>query len=162
MALWHRYDNVEQRGDIKQDTTALSPFRGNLSTDDGILSAVEISLFTDRRAPPGAVLPGLPTDLRGWWGDQFWGVDFGTPQYQIGSLIWLLDRSKNRQATLSQLKDYCEQAVDWMVDAGIIGVRRAITGRVSRDTGYFQLELKRPDSPDSLWTPRWEKTISGL
>ena len=51
--LLHRFDNLEQRGDIAQARTEFAPFAGNLETDDGLISLVELSLFTDRRAPPG-------------------------------------------------------------------------------------------------------------
>lgn len=161
--LWHRFDNDLGRGDIAQVETPYGP--GNLLTDPGLITAIELSLFTDRRAPEGAVLPGGPYDLRGWWGDEFWGPSFELPQYEIGSLIWLLDRSKNRQETLSLLKDYVEDGVAWMLVNGGIGMiesATAVTERVRQDVAGFQLEVKRPGEPDSLWTPRWEKTISGI
>jgi len=160
--LLHRFDNLEQRGDIAQARTEFAPFAGNLETDDGLISLVELSLFTDRRAPPGVDLPGGPLDLRGWWGDQFWGESFDLPQYQIGSLIWTLERSKNRSATLALLRDYAADAVSWMVGVGLIDRAVAIAERVDRNTAAFGLELFRPNDPDSLWTPRWEKTINGI
>lgn len=163
MTLWHRFDNDTRRGDIAQAQTDYGA--GNLLTDEGLISAIELSLFTDRRAPEGAVLPGGPLDRRGWWGDEFWGPSHNMPQYQIGSLIWLLDRSKNRQATLLLLKDYAEDAVAWMLTNGGLGILEtatAHTARLSRDAACFQLEVTRPNDPNSLWTPRWEKTIRGL
>lgn len=160
--LWHRLDNELGRGDIAQTTTAFEPFTGNLMTDEGLISTVELSLFTDRRAPDGADLPGGPLDLRGWWGDQFWAADFDLPQFQIGSLLWLLDRSKNRAATVALVKDYAEDGVAWMIGAGILESATAVAERCAKDTIAFRLELFRPQDPDSLWTPRWEKTISGI
>jgi phage gp46-like protein len=161
-ALLHRFDNLEQRGDISQVETGFAPFTGNLATDEGLISLVELSLFTDRRAPPGVDLPGGPLDLRGWWGDQFWGESFDLPQYQIGSLIWTLDRSKNRAETLALLRDYAVDAVKWMVDILMIDRAVAISERVDNDTAAFQLQLFRPNDPDALWSPRWRKTISGI
>ena len=163
MSLLHRYKNDEGRGDIEQVETPYGP--GNLLTDPGLITAIELSLFTDKRAPDGAVLPGGPDDLRGWWGDEYWGPSFGMPQYKIGSYIWLLERSKNRQSTLLLLKDYVLDAVAWMLVRGGVGLiesAQAFTEPVRRDVAGFQLEVKRPGDPDSLWTPRWEKTIDGI
>lgn len=160
--LLHRFDNDEQRGDIAQDSTLFAPFKGNLSTDAGLISLVELSLFTDRRAPPGVDLPGGPLDLRGWWGDQFWNDSFDLPQYEIGSLIWTLERSKNRSETLALLRDYAVDAVKWMIDIDMIDRAVAISERIDNDTAAFQLQLFRPNDPAALWTPRWEKTISGI
>ncbi len=160
--LLHRFNNEQARGDIAQDATAFFPFTGNLSKDEGLISVVEVSVFTDRRHEDGAELPGGPLDLRGWWGDEYFGPSFDLPQHKIGSLIWTLDRSKNRAATLKQLKDYAVDAVAWMVDLGIFESVTGFSERLRADTGVFQLELQKPGEPDSLWTPRWEKTISGL
>lgn len=41
---------------------------GALDTDDGLRTAILISLFTDARALDDDVLPA-PEDRRGWWGD---------------------------------------------------------------------------------------------
>lgn len=161
--LWHRFDNDLGYGDTAQVQTPHGP--GNLLLDPGLITPIELSLFTDKRAPEGAELPGGPRDLRGWWGDEFWGPSFEMPQYEIGSWIWLLERSKNRQEALSLLRDYALDAVAWMlVDGGqgLLGFTECFTERIDNNTAAFQLEVRRPGDIDSLWTPRWEKTISGI
>ena len=47
----------------------LSILGGDLATDDGLRTAVIISLFTDARARADDPLPEADADRRGWWGD---------------------------------------------------------------------------------------------
>ncbi len=49
----------------------LSVVLNDIAAGDELLSAVLLSLFTDRIADPGDVLPGGANDRRGWWGDSF-------------------------------------------------------------------------------------------
>ena len=162
MPLWHRYDNDRQKGSIQQADADTPNGRGNLQVDNGLISAVELSLFTHRRAPEGTPLPGAADDTRGWWGDRFWRADFERPDYQIGSLIWLLYRDKITQQTMQRLKDYAEDAVAWMVQDGIIERATAVVTRESNDLLSFTLSVKRPDETAPLWIGPWEVTFSGV
>lgn len=163
MGLWHRFDNDQQRGDIARNAASTPSGLGNLKTDEGLISAAQVSLGTDRRLPDGIDPPsGVSDDVRGWWGDRFWAGDFDVPEYQIGSYIWTLSRSKNRQQTLNLLGDFAVDAVQWMVRFGIIDRAEAVTERVRRDVGAFSLAMYRPDDLNPLWVPRWEVTINGL
>ena len=162
MSLWHRYDNDKQRGDIAQAPASTPSGLGNLMTDEGFISAVEISLFTDRRAPEGSALPGNNNDRPGWWGDRFFAGDFADPNFQIGSLIWLLERSKITQQTMGELRDAAEDAVAWMRTFGIMDSARAVVERIDYQTLCFSLEIKRPDDPAPLWVGPWEVTFSGI
>ncbi len=80
----------------------------DLATDDGLETAVMLSLFTDRRAEDGDVLPDGETDRRGWWAD--------TEDDKTGSRLWLLDRSKETQATIDRAVEYTREALQWMID----------------------------------------------
>ncbi len=42
---------------------------GDLAVDEGLRTAVIISLLTDRLADADAVIPDGTRDRRGWWGD---------------------------------------------------------------------------------------------
>lgn len=75
-------------------------------------TAVFISLFTDRTAGPDDVIPDGTKDPRGWWGDQ--GQD-----QAIGSKLWLIRRAKQTPRTLAQAKEYCREALKWMIDDGV-------------------------------------------
>lgn len=94
-------------------TGGISTTGADLSIDDtGLESAVLISLFTDRRVRPDDLPPGQ-TDRRGWWGDTL------TPNDQIGSELWLLDREKQTNETLARAEGYCREALVWLVEDGV-------------------------------------------
>lgn len=96
---------------------------GDLVLDDGLENMVLISLFTDTRAEDNEVLPKETPDRKGWWGDALLDSN-------IGSRLWLLQREKigNRLFTLA--KQYCEDALAWMKEDGIID---AVEINISRD-----------------------------
>lgn len=87
---------------------------GDLLLDEGLQTAVILSLFCDARAEDSDVLPEGETQRRGWWGDQF-----GLPADRTGSKLWMLWREKRVPATLQRAQRYCEQALQWLVDDGV-------------------------------------------
>lgn len=84
----------------------------DLALDDGLETAVIVSLFTDRRARDSDVLPDGHTDRRGWWGDRFARVAGD----QIGSRLWLLSREKQLPAVLTRAEEYAREALQWLID----------------------------------------------
>ncbi len=86
-----------------------------LADDDGLETAVIMSLFTDRRAADDDALPFIDADRRGWWGDSYPDV----PNDRIGSRLWLLARSKQTQAVLNRAREYAQEALAWLVDDGV-------------------------------------------
>lgn len=96
---------------------------GQLATDDGLRTAVLISLFTDARAPAGAELPEDGDDRRGWWGDDFAASDQFSGETRaenaLGSTLWLLRRSKITPATLMRAKQAAQDALGWLIRDGI-------------------------------------------
>lgn len=86
-----------------------------LAEETGLKSAVIISLFSDRRANPDDALPDpAAADRRGWWGD-----NFAAQGDQIGSRLWLLSREKQLSSVLLRAKEYCKEALQWLIDDGI-------------------------------------------
>jgi len=79
-----------------------------------LYSAVIISLFTDRRANNDDTLPTGETCQRGWWGD---ALDSERP---IGSRLWLLSKAKSFNETLSLARQYTEEALQWLIDKGVV------------------------------------------
>lgn len=80
---------------------------GDLLLDQGLYTAVMISLFSDARAPDEAILPTLDSDRRGWWPD--------SDTASLGSLLWLLAREKTLPETAARAREYCETALAWLV-----------------------------------------------
>jgi phage gp46-like protein len=104
-----RWDTTFNRGDY-------AVAGGALAVGHDIQTAVLLSLFTDRLAQPGDVIPDAPpsglVDRRGWWGDD-------DPHYPIGSRLWLLDRSKGPLDVAQRAEDYAREALQWLLDDGV-------------------------------------------
>lgn len=90
--------------------------QGGFQSGLDVQTAVMISLFTDRLANVDDVLPdarpGYPGDRRGWWGDD--------PQNLMGSRLWLLKRVKGPLSVANQAQDYAAEALQWMLDDGVV------------------------------------------
>jgi phage gp46-like protein len=84
-----------------------------LLAGDDLATAILISIFTDRLARAEDVIPDGSTDRRGWWGDT-------DARYPIGSRLWLLDRAKQTDATLMRARDYVVEALQWLIDDGVV------------------------------------------
>jgi phage gp46-like protein len=109
--------------------------------DDGIRTAVIISLFTDKRVSSEEVTSEDP-DQRGWWGDMFPEVD----QDQIGSRLWLLQRAKQTNETLSRAKEYAEESLQWMIEDGVAASVTVVVEYLQRGWMKISVDVKRPRS----------------
>lgn len=102
-------------GTIYGDWTVVG---GDLAVCGGIESAVAVSLFTDRLASADFIDPdpNAIADRRGHWSDTYEGA-------LIGSRLWQLNRAKIGDAglVLKQARDYCLEALQWLVDDGVAG-----------------------------------------
>lgn len=76
----------------------------DLATEDGLRTAVIISLFTDRSAEADDEIPDGSDDRRGWWSDV------------LGSRLWLLARAKEMPDTLARARAYAIEALQWLID----------------------------------------------
>lgn len=83
---------------------------GDVAADDGLETAILISLFSDARASD-ELIEALDKDgdLRGYWGD------FETED-QTGSLIWTVKRAKQLQRVLAQVRSYAMNSLQWLID----------------------------------------------
>ena len=114
----------------------------DVASDRGLVTAVLLSLFTDRRAENDDVPPsGDPSDRRGWWADQFAAVEGDL----FGSRLWLLDRSTLTNETLLQAKAYVAEALQWMLDDKVAASIPITVTRMSAPDGIMIAgELLRP------------------
>jgi phage gp46-like protein len=92
---------------------------GDLATDEGVVTAVLVSLFSDARAEPGDAIPDGTSDPRGYWADNADPPMGGVAGRRLGSKLWLLSRAKQTDETLALAKGYAEAALQWMVDDGV-------------------------------------------
>ena len=90
------------------------PFAGGFQDDAGLGTSALISLFTDRRAGGDDGLP--PAERRGWVGDVLAEV----PGDRYGSRLWLLKREKQTEETRIRAEEYAREALEWMVDDGLV------------------------------------------
>lgn len=95
---------------------------GDLVMDDGLDTAVLISLFTDRRADSDDPIDTRdPFGARGWAGDLL-----GLPGDRIGSRLWLLERATlptdarfGGALTAAMVQQYAVEALAWMIEDGV-------------------------------------------
>lgn len=108
----------------------------DLQLDDGLTTAILISLFSDRRARVDDILPGAFGDRRGWWADAYPVIEGD----QIGSRLWLLGREKELPETLRRAKEYAQEALAWLIDDGI-AARVVVEASVPR-RGVLRLQIE--------------------
>lgn len=126
-----------------------------LAEDDGLETAVLLSLFTDRRAEPDDALPGSDVDRRGWWGDA-WP---DTPGDRIGSRLWLLSREKQTTAVLGRAQQYGREALDWLIVDGIASTVDVVASIPRNGILALEIGITRPANPPIRY--RFERFWSG-
>ncbi|PAL25680.1 hypothetical protein CD928_03065 [Sphingopyxis sp. GW247-27LB] len=127
---------------------------GRLVTDDGLRTAIEISLFTDARAREDDPLPDNGADPRGWWGNAFRPSE-DAPE-ELGSRLWLLEREKLTAANVERGRTYAADALAWLKRAGIVSDLVVIAVALGRTTLALGVEVERPEGPsrdrfDFVW-----------
>lgn len=83
----------------------------DIAIDNGLNTAVYLSLFTDARVDDETLLDDK-NDKRGYWADVF-------DEKPMGSKLWLLGREKKMNTVLEKAKIYCVEALKWLIDDGI-------------------------------------------
>jgi phage gp46-like protein len=124
--------------DVALGAGDLSLIDSDLASDRGLVTAVLLSLFTDRRAEADDQPPsGDPRDRRGWCLDQF-GVDL------IGSRLWLLDRAKRTNESTLRATEYVREALQWMIDDRVVSAVEVSVTATARGL-TIEIGLQRPD-----------------
>lgn len=130
------FDMVQNNGDM--DTTA------------AMAGWVYNSLFNDAPAPEDVQLDSTDLDARrGWWGDFNARVNNDTQ----GSLLWLIGREKITNLVLTRAKEYCEQALQWMIDDLIATAVDVTVTRLTTRQGWVSIEIDitRPEGNRELF-----------
>ena len=127
---------------------------GDFVADDGLETAVIISLFTDARVSDEQ-LPAGQTSKKGWWGDKFSGVD----QDKIGSRLWTLRREKRTTEVLRKHEDYSIEALNWMKEDGVAdSITAEAFYEVTTKFLVMNLVITRPDGT-SRFKVNWDKQL---
>ena len=96
--------------------------------------AFEVEFHT---TDPDDVIPDGSGDPRGWWADD--------PEHRIGSRLWLLTRSKRTQETLLRAQDYAQEALQWMLDDGVVAKWDVLVEWTAQNTLGVQVTARRTD-----------------
>jgi phage gp46-like protein len=144
-------DNQTRKADLERDG-------GNIITSDLLYTTVTIALFTRRRALPTDVLPDpLSRERGGWWADAH-----AEDEEQLGSRLWLLNRSKDTQTVLNQAKIYAEEALQFLVDDGVAKSVTVTTESHPNEVLAFKVEILRTDQFSSKWDAVWTAHVGEL
>ncbi|MBP1314270.1 phage GP46 family protein [Herbaspirillum sp. 1130] len=113
-----------------------------LQDDDGLVTAVVMSLFTDAEAKVDDVLPDeTSTDRRGFWGDLFPTVEGD----KIGSRLWLNAAAKQLKSVLRTDERYAAEALQWLVDDGIAEGLEITATNPRMGVRLLEVRITRPD-----------------
>lgn len=119
---------------------------GDLKRDDGLRTAVLLSLFTDRRASDDQ---GGAADRRGWWADD--------SDDRFGSHLWLLGRAKITDETLNQAREYVFGALEWLLADGIAETVNVEAERNGAESIALGIEIVRGSA--ELWPDLWSSEV---
>ena len=138
----------------RQTHADFSIVANDLESDDGLETAVIISLFTDRRADRTDILPDTQISRRGWWGDLF----NGDAQDRIGSKLWLLGREKQTEETRLRAIGYAQDALQWLVDDRVLDTFTVDGEWIDRGILGLTVTLDRPrtDTVEYRFNYSWD------
>lgn len=118
-----------------------------LAVDDGLKTAVIISLFTDRRATSSDTLPDTSSDRRGWFGDDYGGIEGD----QIGSHLWLLAREKQTAETLERARRYALDSLAWLKTDGVVQSVAVQASWLRAGVLLLEIQIERADSTSARY-----------
>jgi len=114
----------------------------DLVADEGLETAVLLSLFLDRRADADDGV-SIDQDPRGWWGDSFASVAGD----RIGSKLWLLGREKQMTSVAQRAQTYAAEALAWLVEDGVASEVDVRATFVAPGRCTLAVAIQRPQTP---------------
>ena len=112
-----------------------------LDLEDNIITALIISLFTDRRLPFAGDEPLTSGDRRGWWGDNTLAAND-----RIGSRLWTLARHKMiTDFVVKEAEEILREALAWLEEDGVADEIFITITRPDNYTLVFEITIKKPD-----------------
>lgn len=119
----------------------------NFLLDESLRTSVILSLFCDRRAPETENLE--PFLRRGYWADPLFDDEWG-------SLLWLLLGKKITKETVAMAKQYCEDALEWMVTDGLAEKVSVLVERQGTYMLAIQIQIYQPDKTNESYSFLWD------
>ena len=114
---------------------------GDLQSDDGMRTAVALSLLSDRRALTDDELPGGGTDRRGWWADALAESEGD----QFGSRLWLLGREKDLESVRNRAETYARESLEWLREDKVAADLEVTATTIANDTLQIRVVVIRGD-----------------
>lgn len=134
----------------------LSVQSSDLEKEDGLETAVIVSIFTDARADVVELPPG-ETDRRGWFGEEFGDV-IGD---KYGSKLWLLDREKQTEDVRMRAIEYAKEALQWMIDDGVADSIDVDCQFPARGVWQITVTIKKPNSGEAFkFSSAWGQALA--
>ena len=129
---------------------------GRIDFVEGLQTTIEVSLFTDARAPDSIVLPA--SKRRGWIGDILRSLE----DRFTGSTLWTLDQARLTSDTLSQAEIAAKDSLSWMVEDQIANEVNIVVEKLNRQIN-IAIEIVALDNTIERYNVLWRKTnASGL
>ncbi len=140
-----RLDNATGFGDIIIGDNGIE-------TDDGLRTAVEVAIFTDRTADAGDEIPDGSTNRRGFWADILDANGF-----QLGSRQWLLENAKATMSNRQRARKYIAEAMQPLVKIGAVlrAEARGVFLTQHQDVIAIEIRLLKPAEPAPVWEEFW-------
>lgn len=111
----------------------------SIETEEGLKTAILISLLTRARARPDDAIPD-PLDRGGWWGDTYSDI----PNDPFGSRIWTLAGRPINAAFFGDLDVIIREALKWLIDDGYVGAVELDFEVISHGTIGARIQVSRP------------------
>lgn len=111
---------------------------GDFVREEGLFTAVLMSLFSDVRVDPKDSYNG---ESRGFWGDELLG-------FNLGSRLWLLGRSNLNNKTYRLAEQYTTEALQWMIDEEVATEITASASRTDDNKLLLKIVIKGPGADD--------------
>ncbi len=113
---------------------------GDLKADNGLETAVMISLYSNRFVERED-LPPLETDQNGWWADEI-----SDPiDDLIGSKFWAIERRGVSLESANRYEESGREALAWMIEDGIAKLIPVESTIVSGERIDVAIDIFRPD-----------------
>ena len=111
---------------------------------DGMETAIDFQLFIDRRSNSDDL--SNPRSRQGWMGDLMTKQD----GYEVGSLMYLKNQSRNTQADKNEMAAYAEDALKYFVS---LGAAEDVKANVNGDNieGTIKINKDNVERYSKLW-----------